>query len=286
MTKTGRVRQCFDGKLVVVTGGSKGIGLAFSETVFALGAGVCMVARGPEGLAAARTVVERSRIRGDQVLETLACDTSDMATLRPVLEGVADRLGAPHFLVNCVGWSRPGYLEDLNLAAYRRHMEVNYFGQLVPILVLLPSMLRAGRGHIVNVSSVLGFMGVMGFAAYCPSKYTVVGLTEALRSELSPRGLTFSVAFPPDVDTPGYVEENKTKPPECAEMSKRGGLLTPRETADALVAGIARGRFEILPGEASRIRRLTRYLPGTVRSVMDRDLRKAREAVHARLKGV
>jgi 3-dehydrosphinganine reductase len=282
MAKAGRAQQCFDGKLIVVTGGSKGIGLAFSEAVFGLGASVCVVARGAEGLDAARAVLERARVRGDQVLETLACDTSDMATLRPLLEGVAARLGAPDFLVNCVGWSRPGYLEELDLEIYRRHMEVNYFGQLVPILILLPFMLRASRGHIVNVSSVLGFMGIMGFAAYCPSKYAVVGLTEALRSELAPRGITCSVAFPPDVDTPGYQEENRTKPAECAEMSKRGRLLSARSVADAMVEGIARGRFEVLPGEASHIRRLIRYLPGAVRFVMDRDLRKAREAVNAR----
>jgi 3-dehydrosphinganine reductase len=282
MARTDRARRCFEGRLVVVTGGSKGIGRAFSEAVFGLGASVCMVARGAEGLEAARAVVERARVRDDQILETLACDTSDEATLRPLLGGVAARLGAPDFLVNCVGWSRPGYLEELDLEVYRRHMEVNYFGQLVPILILLPFMLRAGRGHIVNVSSVLGFMGIMGFAAYCPSKYAIVGLTEALRSELAPHGITCSIAFPPDVDTPGYREENKTKPPECAEMSKRGGLLSAGEAAEALVAGIARGRFEILPGEASLIRRLIRYLPGAVRFVTDRDLQKAREAVRAR----
>jgi 3-dehydrosphinganine reductase len=273
------VRAHFDGKLVLVTGGSKGIGLAFAETVAGLGAGVCLVARGAAGLDAAKATVERARKRPGQIVETLACDTTDLEALRPLLTGMVERHGTPHFLVNCVGFARPGYLEDLDIDVYRRHIEVNYFGQLHPILVLLPFMLRAGRGHIVNVSSVLGFMGILGYAAYCPSKYAVVGLTEALRSELAPRGIACSVAFPPDVDTPGYREENKTKPPECAEMSKRGGLVTARDVAADLARGIARSQFEILPGAAGRVRRLVRFLPGIVRAVTDRDLRKAREAL-------
>jgi 3-dehydrosphinganine reductase len=276
---TERARQCFDGRLVVVTGGSKGIGLAFSEAVAALGANVCLVARDGAGLEAAKAAVERARLRPDQLVETLACDTSDFDALHPLLTAMVGRLGTPHFLVNCVGWARPGYVEQLDLDVYRRHIEVNYFGQLHPILVLLPFMLEAGRGHIVNVSSVLGFMGILGYAAYCPSKYAVVGLTEALRSELAPKGLAFSVVFPPDVDTPGYKEENKTKPPECTEMSKRGGLMPARDVAAVMVDGIARGRFEILPGEAGMIRRLVRLVPSIVRAVTDRDLRKAKEAL-------
>jgi 3-dehydrosphinganine reductase len=275
-------QQCFDGKLVVVTGGSKGIGLAFAEAVAALGANVCLVARDAGGLDAAKAAVERARVRPDQTVDTVSCDASDIDALRPLLAGLVARRGTPDFLVNCVGWARPGYVEELSLDVYRRHIEVNYFGQLHPILVLLPSMLAAGRGHIVNVSSVLGFMGILGYAAYCPSKYAVLGLTEALRSELSPKGLAFSVVFPPDVDTPGFKEENKTKPAECVEMSKRGGIMSPQAVAAVMVRGIAAGKFEILPGEAGMIRRLVRFLPGVVRAVTDRDLRKARATVSGR----
>jgi 3-dehydrosphinganine reductase len=276
MSTNENIRHCFDGKLVIITGGSRGIGLAAAERLFRMGADICLVARRPEGLATARTVLGESRIRDDQILETIACDTSDMSALRPLLEDLMARLRVPDFLINCVGFARPGYVEELDLDIYRQHMEINYFGQLVPILVLLPSLLKAGRGHITNVSSVLGFMGILGYAAYCPSKYAIAGLTEALRSELQPRGLSFSLVYPPDVDTPGYEEENRTKPPETIEMSKRGELMTAHSAAAAMLVGIARRRFEILPGEASFVRRLVSHLPGVMRAVMDHDLRKAR----------
>lgn len=271
--------KSFNGKFVIITGGSKGIGLATAAKIFALGADLCIIARNGADIEVALREIGKKRIRTDQMLEAISCDTTDQERLTPLFEKLTGLRGSPDFLINCVGYARPGYVEELELPDYRRHMEVNYYGQLIPILLLLPRMLANQRGHIVNVSSVLGFMGIMGYAAYCPSKFAIIGLTEALRSELSHRGLKFSTVLPPDVNTPGFAEENRTKPPECREMSKRAGLLSADEVADAIISGITNGRNEITMGEATLIHWLYRHFPWLVRAVTDRDYRKAREFV-------
>lgn len=272
----GALARHFMGRRVVVTGGSQGIGLALARQLASHGADLCLVARDPERLAAALALVEGERVRPDQVFETLACDTSDRDALAPGLEAWLARGACPDLLVNCVGYARPGYVEDQALQDFRQHMEINFFGQLTPTLLVLPAMLSAGRGHIVHVSSMLGFMGFMGYSAYCPSKYALAGLVEALRSELGHRGLRFSIVYPPDVDTPGFARENLTKPMECHEMSKGAGLLSPEEAARAILQGIRQGRFEIDLGKANFIHRMVRHFPDLVRAINDGDYRKAR----------
>ena len=93
---------------------------------------------------------------------------------------------------------------------------------------LLPHFMAARKGHIVNVSSMMGYFGIMGYAAYAPTKFAIVGLTEALRHELKPYNIGMSVLYPPDTDTPGFEKENRTKPGECAMMSSKVKLLSAR----------------------------------------------------------
>jgi 3-dehydrosphinganine reductase len=271
MTLHSRLRRAFDGTATLIPGGSKGIGLALAEHVVALGGSVCVIARGVEGLGEAKGRLEARRVGEGQRILTIACDTSDEDALREPLRGAVAELGRVDYLLNCVGFARPAYYHELTLADYRHHMEINYFGQLIPIRLVVPHMLEAGRGHIVTVSSVLGFMGIMGYAAYCPSKFALVGLTSALRSELEPKGLRFSVVYPPDVDTPGFAEENLHKPVECREMSRRGGLLGAETAAAEILRGLVRGRFEIPLGEARFVHRMVRWFPELVHRIVARD---------------
>jgi short-subunit dehydrogenase len=179
-----------------------------------------------------------------QFVETIACDTTNMERLQPFLTEFINHHGVPDYLINVVGYAYPQYVQELTLNDYRACMEINYYGQLVPILVLLPHFMAARKGHIVNVSSM------MGYAAYAPTKFAIEGLTEALRHELKPYNIFFSVLYPPDTDTPGFEKENRTKPKECAMMSSKVKRLSAREVAEALVEGMIDKRYAILPGEA------------------------------------
>jgi len=271
MTNTNR----FAGTVSVITGASMGIGRATARQVVSRGGSVCLIARGSEALADAAAELTELATSSDQFVETSAADTTDNDEVVPVLGDFVERRGVPDHLINCVGGARPGYVHELTLDDFRRQMQLNYLGQLIPTLVLLPHFVQARRGHVSFISSMMGYFGMIGYSAYSPSKFAVVGLAESLRHELKPYGIGFSVLFPPDTDTPGLANENKTKPAETAIMSETAGLLSPDAVARTFVDGILAGRFSIHPKGSGWIWRVNRYAPGLVRIIMDRDLKKA-----------
>ena len=263
----------FTDQTILITGGSMGIGLATAEEIARLGGNVGLIARRPGPLAAAAQRVRTAASSPDQLVETLACDTTDEAALQPLLEDFIARHGVPDRLINTVGYAYPQRVGKLTLADFRKQMAVNYFGQLIPTQLLLPYWLQQSRGHVAFVSSVLGFMSLTGYAAYAPTKYALFGLAESLRHELKPRGIVVSVLFPPDTDTPGFEHENLSKPPETAKLSESAKLMTPEAVARDFVAALGKERFEILPGEARWIRLLSRLAPGVLRWYLDQALK-------------
>lgn len=233
-----------------------------------------MMARGREALAEAASLVTEE-LAGGAFVEQVACDASCENDVRAAVDDFVARRGVPDYMVNLVGSAYPHYFEELTLDDYRRAMEHNYFGQLVPALAIAPHFLQAGRGHLAFTSSALGFVGIMGYATYAPTKYAVVGLAEVLRSELGPRGLDISVLFPPDTDTPGFEIENRTKPAEWFATSAVK-LMSPDAVADVFVRGLLRRRFYILPGQSAWLWRLARWAPGMLHWYADRELAAAR----------
>lgn len=270
MTKQSQIKkQPLRNKTAIVCGGSKGIGKETAREIVRLGGSVCIIARHQEALEAAVREIGTLAQADSQFVESVACDTTDMEKLKPRLVECIDRRGVPDFLINTVGYAYPQYVQELELQDFQKSMDVNYYGQLVPILILLPYFIQAQKGHIANVSSMMGYFGMMGYAAYAPTKFAIVGLTEALRHELKPYHISFSVLYPPDTDTPGFEQENRTKPPECAMLSQSAGLLKPAQVAQVFVQGILQKRLAILPGEAGLVWRAFRLFPWLVRWVMD-----------------
>jgi len=251
-----------------------GIGRATAREVVRRGGSVVLIARGRDALSDAAG--ELTRLAGiGQFVETIAADTTDSHELGPALDNLVERRGAPDHLINCVGGARPGYLRDLDVEDFRRQCEINYLSQAIPTLALVPHMVEARKGHLSFVSSMMGYFGMIGYGAYAPSKFAIVGFAEALRHELKPFGIGVSVLFPPDTDTPGLANENKTKPPETAIMSESAGLLSPEAVAGTFVKGILAGKYTIHPKGSNWIWRVNRYAPGLVRMIMDHDLKKA-----------
>jgi short-subunit dehydrogenase len=267
------------GQLAIVCGGSKGIGLATAEELVRRGASVGVVARGNGSLEEASRHLQRFLNEGHQFVEAIQADTTQRDDIGPKLESFIAKRGVPDYLINAVGYARPDYVGNLGLEDYQRQMDVNYYGQLVPTLVVLPHMVEAGRGHIAFVSSMMGYFGIIGYAAYAPSKFALVGLAEVLRHELRPSGVSVSVLYPPDTDTPGFHIENITKPAETKELSASMKVAGPHEVARDFVRGVANGKFHILPGGTRMVWRLQRYVPRLVRAFLDRDLSTARRRV-------
>lgn len=261
----------FNGKCAYITGGSSGIGLAAARLLAGLGARVAIFSRNEEKLAAALDA-----LHGIETAPASArrLDVADVEDVRTVMAQTVAETGPPDLLINSAGISLAGYFEEIEDRAFERIMAVNFHGTRNTIAAVLPAMKEKGGGHIVNVASVAGYIGVFGFTGYCASKFAVIGFSEALRGELHPQGITVSVLCPPDTDTPMLHNENIDKPPETLKISEGGGLLTADQVARAMLKGVQRRRFMIIPGAGARFTWLAkRLVPGIVFAVMDRDVR-------------
>lgn len=252
-------KQEFKGKIAVVSGGSKGIGKATAMEIVRQGGSVCVIARGVEALEKTVAELDAAKVNGTQFIESLTCDATDYDALEPLLNDFVERHGTPDYLINLVSSPYPEYIEKLSFDDIKKYMDVNYYGQVAPVVVLLPHFIKAQKGHISFVSSIIGFMGLIGYASYTPAKFALVGLAEVLRHEMKPHNISVSVLYPPDTDTPGFEIENQTKPAETAIMSKTAKLLTPEEVASVYVRGIQKNKFHIMVGEAWWMWLITRF---------------------------
>ncbi len=276
------LQKQFYGKTAVITGGSKGIGRATAKEFVKRGGSVCIIARKKSDLSRAAAEISSFRHDSSQTVDYIACDATRMKRLNAQLARFIKKNGVPDYLMNFVGYSYPNYVHNLKFEDFKKNMETNYYGQVVPILALLPYFMKEKKGYIVNCSSVVGYMGLIGFATYAPTKFAICGLTESLRNELKPYNIRFSILYPPDTDTPGFALENRTKPVEVKIMSRGGGFLTSEKVADALMRGIAKNKFYILPGQAKLLWRITRHFPNLSHIIMDWELKKASQKAKAR----
>ena len=157
-------------------------------------------------------------------------------------------------------------------------MDVDFFGTLYPCKLVAPMMMERGSGHIVNFSSGAGFLGVFGYTAYSAAKFAIRGFSDALRSELKPYGVRVSIVFPPDVDTPQLLEENKYKPLETERISGTIKPLQPEQVAQAVVRAIERNKYIVIPNfELSLYYVLTNGIQCFARWYFDRLIASARK---------
>ena len=261
--------------LALITGGSSGIGLALAKRLAAQGYDVWILARRPEPLAQALEEIQTIAPHGHHGM--LPCDVRDAQAVREAVAQAIEHAGPPEWLINSAGLARPGYFWEIPPEVFRTLMEVNYLGTVHVCQAALPAMMEARRGHIVNLSSVAGFLGVFGYTAYGATKFAVWGFSEALRAEVKPYGIQVSVVFPPDTDTPQLKAEEPYKPPELKALASTAGLLSPEQVARVTLRDAERGKFLILPGEARWLWLARRLIGGGVYPIMDWMIRQARK---------
>ena len=270
-------KQPFNKKNVIITGGSKGIGKETAKLIAKLGGNICIIARNLDALNETANEIKEIIKNKDQFVELISVDLTSMEKLKPLLINYIEKHGVPDYLINNVGFAYPQYVEKLTIENFHDAMNVNYFGQLHPTMILLPYFMEAKKGYIANVSSMAGIIGIMGYAAYTPTKFAIAGLSEVLRNELKPYNINVSVLFPSDTQTPGFDKENEDKPEECAMMSETGGVATAEEVAETWVKGILKKKFHVIPGKGSLFSKIKRLFPWLVYSSIDGDYKKARE---------
>lgn len=272
--KTGR----FKGQNVCITGGSSGIGLEVAVLFGRLGANLFLVARNPARLQQAVEIIHRRA--GPSVLVTpLPADVGVREQIEGVIHRVGREYGGLHTLINNAGVFEPGRLVDLPAATFERLMQVNYFGMLYATRAAWPYLTAARKGHIGLVSSVAGYLGLIGYGAYSPTKFAVAGLAECLRMEAADAGVGVTILFPPDTDTPQLKYENAHALPETLALKGGSAVMSPQAVAQKFVNGICRYRFEVHCNfESKFIRWIKVTWPGLyyriIDSIVARDRRK------------
>jgi 3-dehydrosphinganine reductase len=258
-------------KVALVTGGSSGIGLAAAKLMAAAGAHVWLLARRRQVLEAALKEVQAARRDPSQQCAIISADVSDPKQATRAVETMTKTSGAPDIVFNSAGITQPGYVQELALHVFEQIMAVDYLGTIYVTKAALPAMLARGSGHIINISSMAGYMGVFGYSAYGASKYAVTGFSEVLRAEMKPHGIRVSVAFPPDTDTPQLAYEELFKPPETKAISGNAKVLSAEKVARSILKQAEQGRYLIFPGFDSRLfYLLTTKLPkGLVFAILD-----------------
>jgi len=238
---------------VLVTGGSSGIGLALARLLAVQGNQLFLIARNQSKLNQAVDSLRASGAASGSTAYAMSADITDYETLQPVLADLVEQHGVPDLIINCAGFAKPGLFTDLPIESFRSMMETNYFGSLNTTKFLLPFLLERNRGHIVFVSSVAGYMAIVGYTGYSPSKFALRGFSDALRTELNTTAIRLSLVFPPDTDTPGLQAEKAFQPPLLQAMSENAPALPAETVAKSILAGIQRNRYIITPGFESTL---------------------------------
>ena len=263
----------WQGKIALINGGSSGIGLAVAHSLADHGAHVWLIARREEQL---RSALETISCETEGHCGTISADVSDWAQVAAAVTQVEQEVGLPDLVVNSAGVVQPGYFQDLDLDVFRWMMDINYYGTLHVCKAVVPGMIARGSGHIVNISSLAGLIGVFGYTAYGASKFAVSGFTDTLRSELKPLGIGVSIVYPVDTDTPQLAYENEFKPPETKALGGTANVMSPEEVAQSILQNVERGRYMILPGfDGKLLYWVSRFLGSGVYPVMDWLVRRA-----------
>ncbi len=238
----------------IITGGSSGIGLAIAQILAKTKWRLTLIARNTDQLNQAARALKID----DDRIHLCPADVSDENGIHRAIKESIDKFGSPELLITSAGVANPGHFQALESRVFQEAMNINYFGTLYPVQAASPFMRRAGRGNIVMISSGAALVGVYGYSAYAPSKFAVRGLAEVLRGEFKPDGVTVSVVYPPDTDTPQLAQENQTKPAETFAISGNAKTWQANDVAQAIVKGINQNRFSITPGfEMSALNRLS-----------------------------
>jgi 3-dehydrosphinganine reductase len=214
------------------------------------------VARNEERLAKALAEVEKYRINPDQKLRTYSFSLTDADASEAALEAASQAHGGilPDAVFLCAGSSTPGFFVEEDAKSLQKGMDNTYWVQAYTALTYTKQTVRNKRpGKIIFVSSLLGYMSMIGYSSYSPGKHALRGLAETLRSELLLYGTTVHIMFPGNIDSPGYVEENRVKPKITLDIESTDKPTAPELLAEELVHGVQRGDFHISPDLLSNI---------------------------------
>ncbi len=223
----------FHDKVVVITGATSGIGRATARAFTAAGARVLGTGRHQGRLAELAREV-------DLALTVDVTDSRDIELLGTVVQ---DRYGRADVIVNNAGVGLFEDWGDTSADQLRALLEVNVIGAQRVVQALLPAMVEAGDGHLVQMASIAGKRGFERQSAYCASKHALIGWSEALRQELHGTGIGVHVVCPPAVDTPFFATAGW---PGIASEHRRWRPMSSEAVASAVLDAIRKDRRQVI----------------------------------------
>jgi NAD(P)-dependent dehydrogenase (short-subunit alcohol dehydrogenase family) len=252
----GRRRIDLDGRVVLITGGSTGLGFLLAKEAAARGAILVLNARDPGELAAAE-----AEVRAAGAADVLAApgDVGVEEEAARVVRDAVERFGRLDVLVNNAGTILVGPEAAVTLDDYRRVMATNFWGALHCTLAALPAMRRAGFGRIANISSIGGLVAVPHLAPYCASKFALTGLTRCLRAELARYGILVTGVYPKTIRTGGHTHAWFKGDADAEYLWFAAGDTLPLLSASAGSVGrrvldaLAHGDPEVMPSIVARL---------------------------------
>ncbi|MEC3955507.1 SDR family oxidoreductase [Nocardia sp. CDC153] len=233
------------GKVVVITGGARGIGLATATALQALGAKIAI------GDIDETTVKESGAARGFDVYGKL--DVTDHQSFEAFLDDVERRLGPVDVLINNAGIMPTGRVVDEPDQITKRILDINVYGVILGSKLAIARMLPRGRGHVINIASLAGETHIPGLATYNASKHAVLGFTDTLREEYRGTGLRFSSVLPTLTKTElgtGITAPKVLRPAEPEEIADAIAklIVAPRSKVRVTtVAGLISQAVGLLP---------------------------------------
>lgn len=240
----------FSKKVVVSTGAGSGIGQALALELLARGASVAAVDISDAGLQ------ETAKKAGDMAssLAPFVVNIADKDAVYGLVDRVVDRFGAVDGVINCAGIIQPFVrLEDLDYDAIDRVFDVNWRGTLYMIKAFLPSLLARPEAHIVNVSSMGGFLPVPGQTIYGASKAAVKLMTEGLHAELQDTNVSVTIVFPGAVAT-NIMENSGVTMKGGADLdAQRAKVTQADDAARTILDGAEHGAFRVLVGKDAKV---------------------------------
>jgi len=259
------------GRVVLITGGSRGLGLAMARQVAAEGARVVICGRDAESLGRAYS----SLIKDEAEVLALTADVTSPDSVREMIETVRQQYGPVDVLINNAGVIEVGPAVTMSVADYEEAMATNFWGMLYPTLELLPDMRARGSGRIVNITSIGGKLGIPHLLPYSASKFAAVGFSQGLRAEIAGDGIKVVTVCPGLMRTgsPRNAIFRGQHRSEYAWFSISDALpglsISAESAARRIVAACRRGDAEVLFPFSARIANvLNAVAPGLTAGIL------------------
>jgi short-subunit dehydrogenase len=264
-----------EGKVVLVVGGSRGLGYAIARELALLGARLALTSRHLDALERARTrLLETDRVAPADVW-VYPCDVSVESEARQLVAATNAHFGRIDVLVNDAGIIMVGPLESQTLDSFHQAMNVNFFGALHATLAVLPQMLERGQGSIVNISSIGGKVAFPHLLPYVASKFAITGWSQGLRAELAGKGIRVTTVSPGIMRTGSHIQARFSGNQEqeyrwfAAAASLPGTATSATGAAKKIVRALAAGSAEISIGlQAIIAARLSNLAPELTASLL------------------